>query len=311
MQPFSDRLCAAVRLKKTPVLVGLDPRWNLLPEQFTAGKDSTDCETLAQGYYEFSKGVIDVVAPLVPAIKPQAAFYEELGVAGVRVLIDLIHYATAKGLLVILDAKRGDIGTTAAAYAGGMLGSAGQSCWGADALTVNPYLGDDSLTPFAETANKRQAGIFILVKTSNPGGALFQDRISEGRPIYEYVADYVQALALESRDTAAVSCRYGNVGAVVGATWSKQLTELREKLSASWLLIPGYGSQGGGAADVAGAFDEQGLGAVINNSRGILFAHRSDRFAHFGSQRWEEAVEAATREMIEDLAANTLAGKLR
>ncbi len=311
MKSFSDRLTAAVRAKKTPVLVGLDPRWNQLPKIFTDGRNGSDPETVADAYEKFCRAIVDIVAPIVPAVKPQAAFFEQYGPAGMSCLARIIRYASEKGLVVILDGKRNDIGSTASAYAAGLLGPNGSSPWGADALTVSPYLGDDSLTPFVDTANERGAGIFILVKTSNPGGAMLQDLIADGKPIYQHVAEFVENLAVQSRQTCSIDSDYGNIGAVVGATWPRQLAELRETMKNTWLLVPGYGSQGGGAKDVAGAFDLHGLGAVINNSRGILFAHSSKKYAEsFGEARWEDAVEASAKEMIAALAADTSAGNL-
>lgn len=301
-----DRLAAAVRRCQTPVLVGLDPRIEQLPEGLrpVAGVDVTE---QAAAYTTFCRGVVDVVAPLVPAVKPQAAFFEQLGPAGMQALADTIEYASSKGLLVILDAKRNDIGSTATAYAQGMLGSGGQSPWGADAMTVNPYLGDDSLRPFVDVATERGAGVFVLVKTSNAGGGQFQDLVADGRPLYRHVAAYVEQLAIET----AGESTYGSVGAVVGATYPAQLAELRSEMPHTWLLVPGFGSQGGTAADVAGAFDPQGLGAIVNNSRGIVFAHSRPEYAdRYGAARWQEAVEAATCDMIAQLANSTPAGNL-
>ncbi len=240
------------------------------------------------------------------AVKPQAAFFEQLGPRGMAALAEVIGYAQSKRLLVILDGKRNDIGSTAAAYAQGILGRA-QSAWGADAVTVNPYLGDDSLKPFVDTATQRGAGVFVLVKTSNPGGKMFQDLICDGRAIYEHVGAYVETLA---RQTAG-SGGYGAVGAVVGATYPEQLAQLRAQMPHTWFLVPGFGSQGAGARDVAGAFDEHGNGAIINNSRGIIFAHRRPEYAQrFGSSRWQEAVRAATLAMIDQLRGETPAGRL-
>ncbi len=305
MTNFADQLAAAVRAKGNPVLVGLDPRIAQLPDALRP-HDANDLAAVAAAYGEFCRGVIDVVAPLVAVVKPQSAFFEELGPAGVSVLVDVIRYAREHGLLVILDAKRGDIGSTAEAYAAGMLGR--QSPWGADALTVNPYLGDDSLDPFVATARERGAGLFVLVKTSNPGGKTFQDLPSSGEPIYRHVAAFVESLARQS----AGECGYGAVGAVVGATYPAQLAELRAAMPATWFLVPGYGSQGGAAADVAAAFDNQGLGAVINSSRAIIFAHaRKDYAGRFAAGQWQQAVEAATREMIDELRAGTSAGNLK
>jgi orotidine-5'-phosphate decarboxylase len=301
---FANRLIAAVRSKGNPVLVGLDPRAESLPAGLISGGGF---EAVASGFANFCRGVIDVVAPLVPAVKPQAAFFEQLGPPGMRALKEVIDYAAAKGLLVILDGKRNDIGSTATGYAEAYLGPGATSPWGCDALTVSPYLGDDSLTPFVETAQHRGAGIFVLVKTSNPGGKRFQDLITENRPLYRHVADYVETLA---RETVA-SGGFGAVGAVVGATYPEQLAEMRQAMPHTWFLIPGFGAQGGTAKDCAAAFDEDGLGAIVNNSRGIIFAHARPEYKdRVGASRWQEAVETATREMIEQLRAETSAGRL-
>ena len=305
MSRFSDQLASQIRQVGNPVVVGLDPRWDLLPEELKL-PGLPSLQVRAEIFEKFCREVIDVVAPLVPAVKPQMAFFEELGPSGMTVLSNVIAYAQANGLLVILDGKRGDIGSTAEAYARGILGR-GQSAWGADALTVNPYLGEDSLAPFIDVAVQREAGLFVLVKTSNPGGGRFQDLIADERPVYRHVAELVE----ESASRTAGECGYGAVGAVVGATYPEQLHELRAAMSHAWFLVPGFGSQGGKAADVAGAFDVQGLGAVINNSRGILFAQRSPRYREkFGQASWQAAVEAATRDMISELRAETSVGKL-
>ncbi|MEX2172804.1 MAG: orotidine-5'-phosphate decarboxylase [Pirellulaceae bacterium] len=301
---FADRLAAAVVRVGNPVLVGLDPRAESLPPGLIAG---VGWQAVAQGYASFCRGVIDVVAPLVAAVKPQAAFFEQLGPVGCQALAEVIQYAAGKGLLVLLDGKRNDIGSTAQGYAEGYLGPGSTSAWGCDALTVSPYLGDDSLTPFVEVAQARGAGIFVLVKTSNPGGKRFQDISAEGRPLYRHVADYVESLARAGRG----QCGYGSVGAVVGATYPQQLAELRQAMPHAWLLIPGFGAQGGTAQDCAAAFDDRGLGAIVNNSRGIIFAHARKEYAErFGPSRWQEAIEAATRDMIAQLRAETPAGRL-
>jgi orotidine-5'-phosphate decarboxylase len=288
---FSQLLTEAVRRKKNAVLVGLDPRFDLIPELLR------DTDHVPAVFERFCREIIDIVAPLVPAVKPQAAFFEQYGPAGMTSLGNVIRYARQKGLLVIFDGKRNDIGSTAEAYAAGILGE--NSPWGADALTVSPYLGGDSLEPFVKTAAERNAGIFVLVKTSNPGGKMLQDLTVDGKTIYRRVAEHVQQLALS---TKSGSEQYGSVGAVVGATWPEQLAELRGIMPNAWFLVPGFGSQGGSAKDVAAAFDENGLGAVINNSRGILFAYRQEPFkSTFGEARWEQAVEAATLQMIDQL----------
>lgn len=300
---FADRLDAAVRRRKTPVLVGLDPRWESLPEKPLRD----DWGARADAYLSFCRGVVDVVASLVPAVKPQAAFFEELGPPGMAALAEVVRYARQMGLLVILDGKRNDIGSTATAYANGFLGPGDASPWGADALTVSPYLGGDSLEPFVEMAKDRDAGIFVLVKTSNPGGGMFQDLVADGTPLYRHVGRYVESMAAQS----AGPCGYGLVGAVVGATYPEQLSELRAEMPHTWFLVPGFGSQGATARDVAGAFDGRGTGAIVNSSRAIIFAHRRDEYTQrFGAKRWQEAVEAATREMIDQLRAETPAGRL-
>lgn len=307
MEKFVDRLAAAVSRCGNPVLVGLDPRYGQLPEGIREGRDERDLSQQAEAYTAFCRGVIDVVASLVPAVKPQAAFFEQLGPAGMVALGDVVSYASEKGLLVILDGKRNDIGSTATAYASGFLGEGSTSPWGSDALTVSPYLGDDSLTPFVDVANERNAGVYVLVKTSNPGGGMFQDLVADGKPLYEHVADYVEMLAAGSQG----NCGYGAVGAVVGATYPEQLSELRAIMPHTWFLVPGFGAQGGSAADVAGAMDDRGLGGIVNNSRGIIFAHAREEYRdRFGAARWQDAVEASTRDMIEALRSETPAGRL-
>jgi orotidine-5'-phosphate decarboxylase len=304
MLSFADRLAAAVREKKNPVMVGLDPRLDMLPGSLTT---ADSWEEKADRFEEFCRRVIDVVADRVPVVKPQAAFFEELGPAGMVALGRVINYASSKGLLVVLDGKRNDIDTTATAYAQGILGTKGQSPWGADALTVSPYLGDDSLRPFVKVDVERSAGLFVLVKTSNRGGGMFQDLLSDGRPVYWHVGSYVDGLAVETLG----QCGYGSVGGVVGATHPEQLAELRSLMPHTWFLVPGFGAQGGTARDVAAAFDDRGLGAVVNNSRGIIFAHRRKEYSErFGPAGWQDAVAAATQDMIDQLRAETPAGRL-
>lgn len=297
---FIDRLAKLVLAKGNGVCVGLDPRWQSLPPGLKTAGDSPLQKAAA--FAEFCKTIIDLVAPLVPVVKPQAAFFEALGPAGMQALAEVIAHAASKTgaeeMLVILDGKRNDIGSTAEAYAAAFLGR--QSPWGADCLTVSPYLGDDSLEPFAQAAAANGAGIFVLVKTSNPGGKDFQDLNVGGTDerLFERVAAVVEARA----KATAGDCGYGDIGAVVGATYPEQLAELRQAMPHTWFLVPGYGAQGGGAADVAAAFDQRGLGAVVNNSRGIIFAHAEEPYkTRFGEARWQDAVRAATEEMIADL----------
>lgn len=313
MTHYVARLNGAIEQKQTPALVGLDPRFDQLPETIVdaaRSRHSAESEVVASAFEEFCIRIIDVVAPFVPAVKPQAAFFEEWGPPGCAALQRVIRHARHAGLIVICDAKRGDIGSTAEAYARGYLAGAdpGGAPWAADALTINPYLGRDTLQPFVDVAVERGGGLYVLVRTSNPGASTFQDRQSESEPLYRHVARVVDELAEATCDGDA----YGAVGAVVGATYPQELAELRQAMPHAPLLVPGYGSQGAGAADVAGAFDSKGLGALINSSRAINFAFRREPYAwEYGVDRWEAAVEHATQQMIEDLAILTPAGALR
>lgn len=291
-KPFGDRLCDAVKTKKSAVCVGLDPRWGSLPDAIREGIDAADLPRVAAATECYCRDVIDAVVAYAPIIKPQAAFFEQLGPPGMIALANVIKYARSTGLLVLLDGKRGDIGSTAEAYADGYLGS--ESAWQCDGLTVNPYLGDDTLVPFVDTAVARQAGIYVLVKTSNPGSGFLQDRVVEGQPIYHHMAKLVQSYAEETRGASP----YGAIGAVVGATYPAQLAKLREIMPNAWILIPGYGAQGGTAQDVQHGFDAAGLGAIVNSSRGIIFAYQSKRFA---DRNWQDAIAASAQEMAAEL----------
>ncbi|MFM7076951.1 MAG: orotidine-5'-phosphate decarboxylase [Planctomycetaceae bacterium] len=303
-QPFSTRLAAAIRARRTPACVGLDPRREALPEALGAA-DTHDPATLARIFTTFCHGVIDVVAPLVPIVKPQLACFEALGPHGMTALADTIAHARARGLLVLADGKRGDIGSTAEAYADGWLAGP----WACDALTVNPYLGLDSIAPFVKTAAARHAGIFVLVKTSNPGSKDFQDLDANGSPLHEHVAAGVEHMAA---DTLPPGGRYGLVGAVVGATWPRQLDTLRAAMPHAWILVPGFGKQGGRASDVQGAFDPEGLGAIVVSARDVIFAHaRPEMNAGLAAGQWQAAVERACHDMIDRIAADTPAGRLR
>lgn len=291
---FGDRLSQAVKQKKNAVCVGIDPRLNQLPPILT--RDVQDEQSAAAAFLAFSKKIIDVVAPLVPVVKPQSAFFEELGPLGVVALREVNRYATSKGLLVILDGKRNDIGSTATAYARAYMGL--NSPFGADALTVSPFLGADSLEPFVERCVEADAGIFVLVKTSNPGSGFMQDRVVDGCTISERIADLVQEKSLA---TASSSDAYGSIGCVVGATYPEQLAAMRKRMPNSWILIPGYGAQGGGASDVKHGFDAYGLGALVNSSRGIIFAYENPKYS--GLSDWERSVEEATKDMILELGS--------
>ncbi|MCY2976936.1 MAG: orotidine-5'-phosphate decarboxylase [Planctomycetota bacterium] len=304
---FGEQLAKAVLAKKNPVCVGLDPRLAGLPNALKP-KDETSHAEVADAFEKFCFEIIDIVSPLVPIVKPQVAFFEQYGPEGMLALKQVIAYASSKGLLVIADAKRGDIGTTAEAYAQAWMGSGNLSAFGADCLTVNPYLGEDSLTPFVDQANKTASGIFVLAKTSNPGSGFIQDLRCQDLSISERIADWVQEqskievdrvaqIAKSPRTASGLALpRYGSIGAVVGATYPEQLASLRARMPNAWLLIPGYGAQGGNAKDIASAFDSDGLGAIVNNSRGIIFAHQSKMYAHL--HNWLAAVEQATRDMI-------------
>lgn len=294
---FADRLAEAVQAKRTPLIVGLDPRLESLPEAIRANATPFDLDSVASAFGQFCREILDVVAPLVPAIKPQWAFFEQLGSRGVAELESVIAYARQKGLLVIADAKRGDIGSTSQAYAQAFFRSVKGRPF-CDALTVNPYLGVDSWQPFAKAALERGTGIFVLVKTSNPGSADLQDICADGRLIYERVAEQIEC----ANQNALGVTGYGPIGAVVGATHPRELTALRKQMPSAWILVPGFGAQGGSARDAAGAFDAKGLGGLVNSSRGIIFAYRDSRYRPLAEGGdWQSAVEQATRDSIEQL----------
>jgi orotidine-5'-phosphate decarboxylase len=261
---------------------------------------------IARAYEAFCTHVLDIVRPLVPVVKPQAAFFEACGPAGMAALRRTLRRAQRAGLMTILDGKRNDIADTAVAYAeaafaGSRFGSRTHPVWDADALTVNPYLGRDAVEPFLKEAKGDGRGVFVLVRTSNPGARQFQDLECMGRPLYRHVAEAVADWARLS----TADCGFGSVGAVVGATYPGELIELRRACPDVLFLIPGFGVQGGSAAAIAPAFREDGLGAIVNSSRGIIFAYRPDE------PRWEQAIETATRQAIDALASATPMGNLR
>ena len=295
---FSDRLADAVRSKGTPLCVGLDPRWESLPRSLQQATPSL--ESVAAAFNTFCFRVLDLVAPHVGVIKPQSAFFESCGPAGLLVLQRVIGRAKEMGLVVILDSKRGDIASTAAAYAdaafaGSTIGGETLPVWDADAITANPYLGRDAIEPFLTSARSASRGVFVLVRTSNPGAGLFQDLECDGRKLYQHVA---AAVAEWNRPTIG-QCGLGDVGAVVGATSPTELATLRKQLPDVWFLVPGYGAQGGTAKDVAAAFRGDGLGAIVNSSRGVTFPFQPD------DPNWErkiaEATERAKAELREAL----------
>ena len=303
MTSYSTRLHDRINSLGTSALVGLDPRFDLLPDEIRDAAAAKHSETLAiraAAFEQFSCEIIDIVAPLVPAVKPQVAFFEQLGPAGSTALLNVMNHARKAGLIVIADAKRGDIGSTAAAYADAWIAGEDPSAapYPADALTVNAYLGSDTLQPFIDVSRERGGGIYVLVRTSNPGAAVFQDRTSDDTKLFEAVADTVRDINSEHWPDDD----FGSVGAVVGATWPEELNQLRSRMSNTPLLVPGYGSQGGTAADVAGAFRLDGLGALINSSRGINFAWQREPLKdEFAPEKWRDALEAATHQMIDDL----------
>lgn len=307
----ADRLIAKIREKGNAVVVGIDPRPRQFPEEI-AEKFPDSKAGIAGQLRAFSEAILDVVADLVPAVKFQSAFFEEFGPEGVAALHEGAAEARRRGLFVIIDGKRNDIGSTAEAYARGYLGHPPISdedgpAWEADALTISPYLGSDGIDPFAKVAAERGTGLFVLVRTSNPSAGDFQDLIADGKPIYRHVADRLVGWA----EPLTGESGYSAIGAVVGATYPEQLAELRKAMQGIIFLIPGYGAQGGTAADVAAGCDDNGLGAIVNCSRGIIFAfERKDlreRFEH----DWRGAVAFAVREMIADLAEHSPMGRLR
>lgn len=298
MKPFATRLADAVLARRNPLCVGLDPRWESLPDSIRLRLVDGTLDGIAMAYREFCLRTLDIVAEHVPAVKPQSAFFEACGPRGLEVMRDVIARALELGLVVILDAKRGDIASTAVAYAeAAFAGTPHQGrtlpVWHADALTVNPYLGRDAVEPFITTARQSEGGLFILVRTSNPGSGLFQELDCGGRKLYEVVADSVSAWNAEN----LASNGYGDCGAVVGATHPRELVELRARMPGVWLLVPGYGAQGGTAADVAAAFDSNGLGGIVNSSRGITFPFKPE------DANWESAILAATKKAVGELRA--------
>ena len=289
---FSDRLHEAIDRKGTPAIVGIDPRYESLPAALKKGADP-DRAVKAAAIGEFARRVIDVVAPLVPAVKPNLAFFEAFGWEGYRAFEETVAHAQDRGLLVIADAKRGDIGSTAEAYARAIFDEIG-----ADAVTLSPWLGSDSLNPFFDRVDDGK-GCFLLVRTSNPSGAEIQDLPLTDGLVYEAVADLVNRWG----EPRVGRCGFSSVGAVVGATYPEQAEALRTRMPRIPFLLPGYGTQGGKADSLRNAFGAAGHGAVVNSSRGILFAHAKEPYAtEFGEERWEEAVRQATLAMREDLA---------
>jgi orotidine-5'-phosphate decarboxylase len=296
MTPFADRLAEAVRRAGNPLCVGLDPRWESLPRELRARFGAESLDAVAAAIEAFCLRVLDLVAGRVGVVKPQSAFFEACGPAGLAAMQSVVRRAKDLGLLVILDSKRGDIASTAAAYADAAFGGTAVSSrrfpvWAADAITVNPYLGRDAVEPFISAARQVGGGVFVLVRTSNPGAGLFQDLDCAGKKLYRHVA----AAVADWNAAGLGTCGLGDVGAVVGATHPKELAKLRAELPGVWFLVPGYGAQGAAASDVAGAFRVDGLGAIVNSSRGITFPFHPDE------PGWEAAITAATDRAIAEL----------
>jgi orotidine-5'-phosphate decarboxylase len=298
MSSFPDRLADAVKRKRTALCVGIDPRWESLPAALRArDPDNPPEDRAAVALRDFSLKVLELVAPVAGVVKPQAAFFELFGPEGMWALKSVMEQARELELVTILDAKRGDIATTAQAYAdaafgGFVIDNELNPVWDADSLTVNPYLGEDAVEPFVAAAKAHGRGLFVLVRTSNKGAGLFQDLVCDGQPVYRHVAD---AVARWNAPTLG-ACGLGAVGAVVGATHPKELAELRAALPDCWLLVPGYGAQGGTAADVRAALRPDGLGAVVNSSRGVTFPFHPD------DPQWEAKVVEAAKKAAAELA---------
>jgi orotidine-5'-phosphate decarboxylase len=285
---FADTLCDAILAKRSVVVVGLDPRIASLPSEL-AVNDPHCVARCADAIIAFNRGIIDAVSEYAVAVKPQIAFYECLGIPGLRAFSDACEYAKRAGLIVIADCKRGDIGTTAEAYADAYLGGP----FAANAITVNPYLGGDALTPFVAKC-PQGFGEYILVRTSNKGAADFQDLETPKGKLFEAVADFVAKLG----EPYIGKQGYSSVGAVVGATWPGELSALRKRIPHTPFLVPGYGAQGATAADIRGAFDENGLGAVVNSSREIIFAYRKNK-----ELGWQAAAAKEAQRMRDEFRA--------
>ena len=287
-----------------PVVVGLDPMLSYIPEHILKKAYSEFGETLegaAEAIFEYNKGIVDAIYDIVPAVKPQVAMYEQFGVPGMIAYKKTIDYCKAKDMVIIGDIKRGDIGSTSEAYAIGHLGKVkvGNNSFAAfdeDFVTVNPYLGSDGVNPFIKVCKEENRGIFVLVKTSNPSSGEFQDRLIDGRPLYEYVGEQVAKWGEECMGNG-----YSYVGAVVGATYPEQGKILRKIMPKTLILVPGYGAQGGQGKDLVHYFNEDGLGAIVNSSRGIICAYKQDKYASFGSENYADASRQASLDMIEDI----------
>lgn len=302
-----NRLVAQIKKTGAPIVVGLDPMMKFIPEHIKEKAFAEFGETLegaAEAIWQYNKAIVDAIYELVPAVKPQIAMYEQFGLPGLSAFYKTVQYCKEKGLVVIGDIKRGDIGSTSEAYAVGHLGKVqvgSRSYYGFDEdfVTVNPYLGSDGVNPFIKVCKEEKKGIFVLVKTSNPSSGEFQDRqIADAgnRPLYEVVGEQVAKWGeTHMGDT------YSYVGAVVGATYPEMGKVLRKIMPKSYILVPGYGAQGGKGADLVHFFNEDGLGAIVNSSRGIIAAYQQEKYARFGAENFADASHAAVLDMKEDI----------
>lgn len=301
-----QQLITNIKKTNAPIVVGLDPMLSYIPKWVLNncyGEFGPNPKGAAEAVWRFNKAIIDATYDLIPAVKPQIAMYEQFGIEGLIAYKKTVDYCHEKGLVVIGDVKRGDIGSTSAAYATGHLGAVeigGEKFAGFDEdfATVNPYLGTDGIKPFVDVCKEYDKGIFVLVKTSNPSSGEFQDQIlsSTGKPLYEYVGQMV-----EKWGEPTMEGDYTNVGAVVGATYPEMGKVLREIMPHTYILVPGYGAQGGTGADLVPFFNKDGLGAIVNSSRGIIAAYKKDEYAQFGEKNFADASRAAVEDMIKDI----------
>ena len=299
-----NKLISNIRKTNAPIVVGLDPMLNYIPEHIQKKAFAEFGETLegaAEAIWQYNKGIVDATYDLIPAVKPQIAMYEQFGIPGLIAYKKTVDYCKSKDLVVIGDIKRGDIGSTSAAYAVGHLGqvqvgSRKYAGFDEDFATVNPYLGSDGVKPFMDICKEEKKGIFVLVKTSNPSSGEFQDRVIDGRPLYELVGEKVAQWGDE-----LMGDEYSYVGAVVGATYPEMGKVLRKIMPKTFILVPGYGAQGGKGADLVHFFNEDGLGAIVNSSRGIIAAYTKEQYAKFGEKNFGEASRQAAFDMIADI----------
>ena len=299
-----NQLVANIKKTGAPIVVGLDPMLNYIPEQVQQKAFAEYGETLegaAEAIWQFNKEIVDKTYDLIPAVKPQIAMYEQFGLPGLAAFKKTVDYCKEKGLVVIGDIKRGDIGSTSAAYAVGHIGkvkvgSKTYAPFDEDFVTVNPYLGSDGVNPFLDVCKEEKKGIFVLVKTSNPSSGEFQDQKIDGRPLYELVGEKVAAWGSE-----VMGDEYSYVGAVVGATYPEMGKVLRKVMPKAYILVPGYGAQGGKGKDLVHFFNEDGLGAIVNSSRGIIAAYKQEQFAKFGAENFGDASRAAVETMVADI----------